>query len=248
MRPLYLSLLVVTLAKCGGSPPPRAEEAAPNSAAVVVPEGTEDSAHASPKPVDSPLVMPTACAPGDADTCMPGTSFADRICAASHPDVSLALFSKGSPWTRIYLRGDVDGWNAEGGGSTRARLAFDEEVIVLKRRAPAGSAAIVVGGSGGYQVMRWDGNCYSLEEGEVTRKKPPRAKHPGIPWKYLNEKTKSALLGDAGVKATYDKRNKECKGVTVGEVSLACVRADTAFSDGIVAAVKAGFALPAPEL
>jgi hypothetical protein len=179
---------------------------------------------------------------------MPGTAFADRVCAASRPDVALALFAKGSPWTRLYLRGDVDGWNAEGGGSMRARLEFDEEVVVLKRRAPAGGRAVVVSDSGGYQVMRWDGNCYSLDEGEVTRKRPPRTKHPGIPWRHLSDKIRALLLENASVKAAFDKRGKECKGVTVGDVSMACEQADTAFSDGIVTAIKSGLALPPPEL
>src|SRR5580704_16903898 len=129
MRPLHLPLMVVITAACGGSPPPHAEEATASSAAIVAPESEP-----TPSPPPPPLVMPTACAPGDADTCMPGVAFADRVCAASHADVALALFAKGSPWTRIYLRGDVDGSNAEGGASTRARLLFDEEVLVLKRR------------------------------------------------------------------------------------------------------------------
>lgn len=192
--------------------------------------------------------MPTACGPGDADTCMPGTAFADRVCAASRPDVALTLFGNGSPWTRLYLRGDVDGWNAEGGGSMRARLEFDEEVIALKRRAPAGGRGIVVSDSGGYQVMRWDGNCYSLDEGELTRRRPPRAKHPGIPFRHLSEKAKGVLLENASVKAAYDKLGKECHGVTVGAVSMACEQADTAFSDGIVTAIKSGLVLPTPDL
>jgi hypothetical protein len=179
---------------------------------------------------------------------MPGPAFADRACSAPHPDVALTLFAKASPWTRLYLRGDVDGWNAEGGGSARALLNFDEEVIALKRRAPPSGAAVIVGASGGYQVMRWDGNCYSLDEGEITRRKPPRAKHPGIPWRYLGEKTKGLLLDDPSVKAAQDKRSRECKGVTMGAVSLACEQADTAFSDAIVSAVRSGLTLPTPDL
>jgi hypothetical protein len=180
---------------------------------------------------------------------MPGAGFADRICATSHPEVALVLFAKGSPWTRLYLRGDVDGWNAEGGGSARAKLLFDEEVIALKRRAPPkGAAAMSIGGSDGYEVMRWDGNCYTLDSGEVARRSPPHPKHSGIPWKLLQEKTKTVLLDNASVKAAYDRRRKECKGVTVGDVSLACEQADAALSDGIVAAVKSGVSLPAPEL
>jgi len=199
------------------------------------------------EPASAPLAMPEGCAPGDADMCIPGVRFADHVCAVAQPDVGLALFARGSRWTRLYLKGDVDGWNAEG-GSTRARLAFDEEVVVLKKRAPASGSAISVGTSTSYQVMRWDGNCYSMDDGELTRQRPPRPKHPSIPWKYLSEGTRHALLNDAGVKTAYAKRTKECKGVTMGEVSLACVKADDAFSDSIVSAVRSGFALPAPEL
>jgi hypothetical protein len=191
--------------------------------------------------------MPISCAAGGADPCLPGSGFADRICATSHPEVALALFAKGSPWTRLYLKGDVDGWNAEGGGSARAKLLFDEEVVALKRRAPPKGGAIIVGASEGYEVMRWDGNCYTLDAGEITRKSPPHPRHSAIPWKLLNEKTRSVLLGDAGITSAYDRRRKECKGVTVGEVSLACEQADTALSDKIVAAVRSGLSLPAPE-
>jgi hypothetical protein len=177
---------------------------------------------------------------------MPGIRFADRACQSSHPELGLALFSKGSPWARLYLRGDVDGWNAEGGGSSRARLLFDEEVVVLKRRATGGSQGVVVGGSGGYQVMRWDGNCYSLDEGEVTRQRPPRPKHSPIPWTLLGDETRKALLAEPKVVTAYAARGKECKGATMGEVSLACEKADAAFSDAIVVAVRAGVALPPP--
>jgi hypothetical protein len=243
-RPVFL---LACLAGCGGSTQVRPQD--PPSA-----PSTPDAPEAAPEPpapAETPktpaaVATPTACAAGDTDTCAPGRAFTDYVCSASHPDIALVLFAKGTPWTRVYLRGDLDGWNAEGGGSARAKLSFDEEVIVLKRRAPPSGGAVVVGAGASYQVMRWDGNCYTLEEGEITRRKPPRPKHSGIPWTYLSDKTRTALLASAEVKAAYDKRRKECKGVTVGEVSLACERADTAFSDGIVSAVRSGSVQP-PE-
>ncbi len=242
--PAWLGLSWAFLA-CAPATPPRA----PEPGVVTADSGTPVASSPPAAPPSVPVPVPDACDPGDTDTCMPGVPFANRVCAASRPDVALVLFAKGSPWARLYLRGDVDGWNAEGGGSSRARLAFDEEVVVLKKRAQQGGpGAISIGGSGGYQVMRWDGNCYSLDEGEVTRRRPPQAKHPSIPWRYLDETWRNALLGDAGVKAAYAKRSKECKGVTLGDVSLACERADTAFSDAIVGAVKSGVALPTPKL
>ncbi len=241
---------LVLLAACAGSnaapaaaPPGASLEPSGDPPAQAQPVETAAPSAETAKPADAPLAAPAACDAGDSTMCIPGAAFADRLCAASRPDMALALFAKGTPWTRMYLRGDVDGWNAEGGASARAKLVFDEEVVVLKRRAPASGAAVIVGASGGYQVLRWDGNCYSLDDGELTRNKPPRAKHPSIPWKYLNEKTKAALLSDPAIKAAYEKRSKECKGVTVGEVSLACENADTAFSNGIVAAVKSGLTI-----
>jgi hypothetical protein len=176
--------------------------------------------------------------------CTTGAAFAGKVCDASQPDLPLVLFAKGSPWTRLYLKGDVDAWNAEGGAAARSKLAFDEEVIVLKRRTPPKGSAIVIGSGGGYQVMRWDGNCYSLDEGEVTTRRPPKAKHPILMWKYLTEGTRNTLLGDASVKAAYDKRGKECKGAMSGDVSVACEQADTALSNGVVDAVKNGLAVP----
>jgi hypothetical protein len=244
-RSVGLAIFVWILHGCAATVPP----ATPPASADALPVDSASASSAPPAaPPSAPVAVPNACAPGDTDTCMPGVSFADKVCAASRPDVALVLFAKGSPWARLYLKGDVDGWNAEGGGSSRARLAFDEEVVVLKKRAPGGPGAISVGGSTGYQVMRWDGNCYSLDEGEVTRRRPPKAKHPSIPWRYLDETWRNALLGDAGVKAAYSKRGKECKGVTLGDVSLACEKADTAFSDAIVGAVQSGVALPTPKL
>jgi hypothetical protein len=241
-----VALVASIFVGCAGSSVPPAHEGTPSGPSIA----SSVESHPSDLPAEpsrAPLAMPDACAPGDPDTCVPGSSFADHVCAASRPDVGLALFAKGSPWTRLYLKGDVDGWNAEG-GSVRARLAFDEEVIVLKKRAPATGGAMMVGTATSYQVMRWDGNCYSLDDGELTRRRPPHAKHPSIPWKYLSEGIRGALMNDGGVKSAYAKRTKECKGVTMGDVSLACVQADTAFSDAIVAAVQAGFPLPTPAL
>ncbi len=233
---------------CGAATPP-AESSGTGTSANVAPPRTvaAPNASAAPEPVKKPEpapTVPTACADGGGDMCTTGAAFAGKVCDASQPDLPLVLFAKGSPWTRLYLKGDVDAWNAEGGAAARSKLAFDEEVIVLKRRTPPKGSAIVIGSGGGYQVMRWDGNCYSLDEGEVTTRRPPKAKHPILMWKYLTEGTRNTLLGDASVKAAYDKRGKECKGAMSGDVSVACEQADTALSNGVVDAVKNGLAVP----
>ena len=239
--------LALTLLACGGATPaPAAVDTNTSARVEPAPDPVSSAAPvASPSKTtaDPPLTLPTACAEPGSDICVPGAAFADRVCNGAQPDLALALFAKGSPWTRIYLKGDVDGWNAEGGASARARLQFDEEVVVLKRRLPPKNS-VIVGAAAGYQVMRWDGNCYSLEEGEITARHPPRAKHPLIMWRYLTEGTRDVLLADPNIKRAYDKRGKECKGAMSGEVPIACEHADTALSDGVVDAVKGGLTVP----
>ena len=43
------------------------------------------------------------------------------------------MFGKGTPWTRGYLRREVEAWNASGGVSSNdSKLALDEEVVTLR--------------------------------------------------------------------------------------------------------------------
>lgn len=191
-------------------------------------------------------MIPGGCSGGKTDPCVPDVAFARNLCNGSFPDVALLLMSKTMPFTHAYLRGDVDGWNAEGGASTRAKLKFDEEVLVLERRS-GNTGGIQVSGTGGYQVMRWDGNCYTLSDDEITMRRPPAPKHAPITWRYLEEPTKNALLDDAKLKTAYDKRNHECKGAVSGDVTLSCQRADEALSAAVIAAVHAGVVIPTPQ-
>jgi hypothetical protein len=168
------------------------------------------------------------------------------LCSGAYPDVALVLMAKDAPFTHMYLRGNVDGWNADGGASTRARLAFDEEVLVLRRRAAAPSG-IVVGNGAAFLVMRWDGNCYTLEESELTARKPPAVKHGPIPWRFYGERTKDELSKSPKVLAAVQKRGRECKGASRGDVSLTCEQADVALSAAVVAEIRGGKSIPTPD-
>ena len=188
--------------------------------------------------------IPGGCA--SSDPCVPDPVFVKRLCDGSYPDVALLLMSKAMPFGHAYLRGDVDGWNAEGGASARAKLKFDEEVLILKKRS-GNTGGIQVSGMAGYLVMRWDGNCYTLADDEITTHHPPAAKNAPVTWRYLAPKTKDALLDNAQVKAAYDKRGHECKGASSGDVTLACEKADDALSAAVVSAVRSGATIPTPE-
>lgn len=244
---LASTILVVTaFAACGGSKKPAATSPSSSSAEPASSEAPAASV-STPAPAASqaPAGLPTACASSDGGVCAIDSGFVKRLCDGSFPDTALALFASSAPFTRIYVRGDMDGWNADGGKSARARLRFEEEVLVLKRRAvPKGG--VQVGSGGGYLVMRWDGNCYTLEDGEVTTKRPPSPKHAPLAFHLYDEAIKNALLKSPKVLAAYQKRGKECKGAMSGDVTKTCEQADAALADAVVDEIRKGASIPTP--
>jgi hypothetical protein len=206
--------------------------------------GVPEASASATAQAEPPHIIPGGCASND--PCVPDPVFVKRLCNGNYPDVALLLMSKSMPFAHAYLRGDVDGWNAEGGASARAKLKFDEEVLLLKKRS-GNTSGIQVSGMGGYLVMRWDGNCYTLADDEVTTRHPPVAKYAAIQWRFLAEATKNGLLDNEQVKAAYEKRGKECKGAVSGDVTLSCQKADEALTASVVAAIRAGANVPTPE-
>lgn len=213
---------------------------------------TEDAKAGGPpaaEAVEAPEALPSACgAEGrvkDAKACLPPSAFAKKLCGGSYPEVALGLFGKGTPWTRVWLAGDVDAWNASGGGLThRAKLVFDEEVIVLSRHGAAAMGGIVMtGAQASYEVLRSDGSCVSVMEGELTTKRPPAPKPASVPWTRLEEGTRKALLSSSPkVKGSLDALARICAGAD----RKACEKADRAFSGAVLDAVRGGAALPLP--
>ncbi len=239
-------IVLLLLSSCGGKATPKepahTDSAGPDATADAgVPPLAEGATAQEPRSAG----IPKTCA-GDATPCVPDPAFVRRLCNAPLFDVALTMFAKESPFTRMYLKGDVEAWNADGGASARARLAFDEEVLALHRRAPPAGGIVVGSGGTGWLVLRWDGNCYSLEDGEVTERRPPQPKGAPLPFRIYEAQTRDALLKNAKILAAYKKRGKECKGAISGDVSRACEQADTALSAQIVTEVRAGLTLPVP--
>jgi hypothetical protein len=202
-----------------------------------------------PPQVDAPPEgLPSACAAEgrvkDAKVCLPPSAFAKKLCGGSFPEVALGLFGKGTPWTRVWLAGEVDAWNASGGGLThRAKLAFDEEVLVLSRHGAASMGGIVMtGAQASFEVLRSDGSCVSVMEGELTTKRPPAPKPASVPWTRLEEGTRRALLASPRVKGSLDALAKAC----AGPDRKACDKADRTFSGAVFEAVRGGASLPVP--
>jgi len=240
LRTLTFAPTLLLLAACGSSTPPQ----------PAAPQTTATAATATPKeenPDEKPITaLPTECERKDDGVCLPPANFAKRLCGGFFPDVALSMFAKGTPWTRAYLRRDVEAWNASGGVSSSDKLVFDEEVLILVQRKPDTGGMTVSGASGSLDVLRWDGTCASLMGEEVTTRTPPAAKYAKIPWKSLSDDIQHALMADEKISDTVITRKKECKGATMGDVSDKCVKADVKMSKVIVDYVRKGGAIPAP--
>lgn len=244
-----LTLLVVApiiaLTACGGSAPP--PEAAPAPSSTAVPSAAPSAAPVAEE--DRPFgKIPRECAEPGGTMCLPPAPFVKRLCAGFYPDVALAMMSKGTPWQRGFLRvKSVEAWNASGGMSSGEKIVFEEELLVLSRRE-ANKGGIQVSGSGAsYDVLRWDGTCASLMEDELSVKPHPAPKAAKIPWKNLDLKVRDALAADDKIGRVYAERRKECKGATMGDVTLKCQKADDQLSHVVVDFMRRGGTIPPPE-
>jgi hypothetical protein len=164
-------------------------------------------------------------------------AFVDRLCDKAHQDVALALFSSGTPFTRMYLRGKMD------------ELVWDEEVLALRFRGVPKGGIQVGSGAGSYDVLRWDGSCsMAVDADMLTKNKPGRPRTAKVKWHRLGDKTQTALIGSSdAVKRAYKKRGAECQGAMSGDVSASCEKADGALVDAIVDYMRGGGRVPPPD-
>ena len=249
-----LPAIVILASACGGassgggpSKEPAATPAAPASAAAVTvpPPKAEE-----PGPAGDLGTIPEKCADGQAEgICAPPRSFVQALCGAyPRPEIALAMFARKSPFTRVYMNRNMEGWYTSGQQSTSAKLIFDEELIVLTHLKVNKSGMVIGNGATPYDVLRLDGVCSSVESEAITHKRPPSPKYALVPWQHLEKNVKDALLGDAGIAAAETSRRKECKGTTsLGVVSPKCAGADDRLSKAIVDFMKNGGEVPMPK-
>jgi hypothetical protein len=235
--PPRLAALALLLAASCKSPPPEAPPPAPPAPAPTAAPVEE------PK---KPAALPTECET-KGKLCLPPADFGKRLCNASFPDVALAMLTKGTPWSRGYLRvKSAEAWYASGGVSSSDKIVFEEEFVLLAHREANTGGMQVSGAGGGYDVLRWDGSCASLSDEEVSLNPTPSPKYAKIPWKNLEDKVQAALLADEKINKVYADRRKECKGVTIGEVSAKCVKLDDLLTKVVVDHLRGGGSIPTP--
>jgi len=190
--------------------------------------------------------IPTKCSDEGGDLCVPPSDVARRICAARMPEIALALFAKGTPWSRGYLSRNTEAWDASGGPSGSNKLFFDEEVLILVRRAPNTGGMVVSGASGGYDVLRWDGTCASLTADEVRVRVPPEPLNAAIPWRKLDDEVQAKLLGDDRIAKLEGEQKAACKGLSRGQSNAKCDKAQLKLGKAVAAYVRRGGELPPP--
>jgi hypothetical protein len=245
-----LAILVVACggASSGGGPSKEpANAAAPASSAATAEPAPRAEEHA---PAIEPGGIPDKCAEGQADgICAPPRSFVQTLCGMyPKPELALVMFSKKSPYTRVYMNRNMEGWYTSGQQSTSAKLIFDEELIVLTHLKVNKNGMVIGNGATPYDVLRLDGVCSSVESEAITHKRPPSPKYALVPWQHLEKNVKDALLNDATIAAAETTRRKECKGTTsLGVVSPKCAGADDRLSKAIVDYVKNGGEIPPPN-
>jgi hypothetical protein len=240
VRTAPLALFALLASACGAPPPaetPPAPSAEASAAASAAPAAPEE------KPLDK---LPTECE-RRGKLCLPPAAFAKRLCSGFYPDIALVMLSKGTPWSRGWLRvKSAEAWNASGGVSSQDKIVFEEEFVLLTRREANTGGMTVSGAGGGYDVLRWDGSCASLQDEEVMLTPGPSPKAAKIPWKSLDDKVKDAILTDAKIARVYADRRKECKGATIGDVTDKCVKLDDKLSAMVVDFVRNGGTIPPP--
>jgi hypothetical protein len=211
----------------------------PESAAV---EDAPPQHAAQEEPVA--LEIPTECASSGAKICTPPTAFVAKLCTSKSPDLALSMFRKSRPWTRAYLRRDMDAWYTGARLSSPVQLVLDEEVIVVATRS-GGSGGVQVSGSGSYDVYRWDGKCVSVMADEVSLRRPPVPKSAPIVWKSLTDATREALLDDRAIKLRSDLLRDRCSD---NSSAPRCTEATTALIRLIADYVRKGGKLPDTRL
>ncbi len=249
-----LALLAVCVAfpcACGGEPKAAKVAAAPNGKKAP-PRATGQhkpsesaTAHKSAEP--GPKGLPTQCTQVG-DICVPPPSYVDRLCRHNFPDVAAYMMGPKQPWTHRFVRAkEAQAVNPISGRVGEVPLTFGEEVIMLRYKTGATKGGMQVSGTERYEVLRWDGSCASLEEGEFVETVPKQQLRYVAPtWQRLGDKYRAALMESSAVADAEETRKADCKGLGLGRPPK-CHKAIEDLNRVVAEVVHDGFALPLPE-
>jgi hypothetical protein len=260
MKILVALATLPLLAACGGAPvppktsPAQAEPATRDGGGEVAaieatPSATAESKAEAPKAAPPEEEgMPKRCANGSGDSvCLPPPYLAKGLCNEDYPTVALAMFAKGTPWTRAYSMTTSAAWNASGGASSNEKMNMHEEIVVLRKRGADTGGMQISGMGNSYDVLRWDGSCVTLQEGELTFQRPSKITSARVVLKRIEVHVRDALKEAEPLAKLYQAHRKECKGVTMGSVSKECEKLDAQLSTAVALHVREQGGVPEPH-
>jgi len=262
-----VAALILTLTACSSGPQHRVEHAdevvppqkAPPASAsaeavelVSAPPATPVASPENPRAEleDATLEEPRSRLPTEChkqgELCLPPSNVVDRLCRTAQVSTAIRLFAKSSPLTRAYVRmREVRAANLRGGPVGEADLTFAEEVLILARHGDSGE--MQVSGTGGFDVLRWDGTCATLSDDELVLRVPAPPRHAQFAWKYIDENIQQVLLQNETIKLARADERKRCHGMSPGDRSASCRQAAERLNEYIVVAVRTSVDLPLPE-
>jgi hypothetical protein len=177
--------------------------------------------------------------------CLPPAAWVKRLCDDVYPDVALHMFRPGTPWLRLYMRANAPPVNASGGMSLIGDpMRRGEEVIALRRRNM--KSGFQVSDISGYDVLRWNGACATIHDGDFTRTSPDEVLHARLEYRDLGLPLRQTLEAQPDFSETYKARRKHCRGHNIGQVSIECEEFDRKLVDEVVRYVRSGAKLPKP--
>jgi hypothetical protein len=242
VRPVALLVALSLLTGCGSSPEP--PPASPDQKqAKSRPKGKSQKTKAA-SPAQDKFGLPARCEK-KRWPCLPPPQWVAKLCEDVYPDVALHMFAPRSPWQRFYMLKNAEPFNASGGASLMGdKMRRGEEVIALRRHnARSGFSTSDIGG---YDVLRWNGACATVHDGEFQIRPLSDVSHARLEWRGLGLPIRQALEADSGVSATYEERRRQCKGISIGRVSADCEDYTKKLVDEVVRYVRDGGSLPKP--
>ena len=236
MRTLISYLVLVLVTACGSS----VSNGEPGTAA------DEASAKAEPG-ADSKPRIPMHCAKGKKHNgeCVPPPGWVKRLCDDVYPDVALHMFAPGTPWKRMYMLQRADPVNASGGSSLIGdKMERGEEVIALRRRTENEGEVQVGNNNAGYDVLRWNGACATIHDGEFIADRPSHIVQSKVEWRRIGLPLRQHLEAQPAIAAAYAARSKACHGFSMGSVSGDCESNDKLLMQEVVRYIQSGPELP----
>lgn len=239
MRTILVCLVLGLVTACGSSLPEGEQVASAASEDTARPrKGVED-----PKQPH----IPTQCARGKKHRgeCLPPPGWVKRLCDDVYPDVALHMFKPDTPWKRLYMLARAEPFNASGGASLLGdKLERGEEVIALKRRSEEDGQIQVGDNNAGYDILRWNGACATIHDGDFAEDRPSRIVQSKVEWRRLGLPLRQQLEQQPAIAAAYEARRKSCHGFSMGKVTGDCESNDKLLMDEVVRYIQSGPRLP----